>query len=82
METLQDPGPSVVTPSISHSLVGVLHDHVGVGLDVMEMLQNMPNNETLKELLESSTKFVQLCQSRASKEVLLHLLRVYYSKIF
>jgi hypothetical protein len=32
--TLQDPGPSVATPSIPHSPIGVPPDHVGVGLDV------------------------------------------------
>ena len=28
----------------------------------MEMLRNMPNSETLKELLEFSTKFAQFCR--------------------
>jgi hypothetical protein len=46
--TLQDPGPSVAAPSIPHFLIGVPPDHVDVGLDVMEMLRNMPNIETLK----------------------------------
>jgi hypothetical protein len=55
--TLQDPSPSVATPSIPHSPVGVPPDHVGVGLDIMEMLWNMPNSEMLKELLEFSTVF-------------------------
>jgi hypothetical protein len=55
--TLQDPGPSVAAPSTSHSPVGVPPSHVGVGLDIMEMLRNMPNSETLKELLEFSTVF-------------------------
>ena len=32
-----------------------------VGLDIIEILQNMPNSETLKELLEFSTMFVQMC---------------------
>jgi hypothetical protein len=60
--TLQDPGPSVVAPSIPHSPIGVPPDHVGVGLDVMEMLRNMPNSETLKELLEFSTTFAKMCR--------------------
>jgi hypothetical protein len=60
--TLQDPGLSVVPPSIPHSPIGVLLDHVGVGLDVMEMLRNMPNSETLKELLEFSMMFAQMCR--------------------
>ena len=59
-ETLQDPGLRVVAPSILHSPVGVPPNHVGVGLNVMEMLQNMPNSETLKELLEFGMKCVQL----------------------
>jgi hypothetical protein len=59
--TLQDPGPSVATSSIPHSPIGVPPDHVGVGLDVMEMLRNMPNSETLKELLEFSTMFAHMC---------------------
>jgi hypothetical protein len=58
--TLQDLGPSVAVPSIPHSPVGVPPNHVGVGLDVMEMLRNMPNSETLKELLEFSTVFAQM----------------------
>jgi hypothetical protein len=57
MGTLQDPGPRVIAPSIPHSPVGVPPDHVGVGLDVMEMVWNMPNSETLKELLEFITVF-------------------------
>ena len=63
--TSQDPDPNVVAPSILHSPVGVPPDHVGprgVGLDVMEMLQNMPNNATLKELLEFSLTVAQLCR--------------------
>jgi hypothetical protein len=59
--TIQDPSPSVAAPSIPHSPVGVPPDHVGVGLDVMEMLRNMPNSKTLKELLEFSMAFVQMC---------------------
>jgi hypothetical protein len=65
--TLQDPGPSVVVPSIPHSPVGVLLDHVRVGLDVMEMLRNMPNNKTLKELLEFSTVFAQMCREQGER---------------
>jgi hypothetical protein len=60
--TLQDPGPSVAALSIPHSPVGVPPDHVGVGLDVMEMLRNMPISETLKELLEFSTVFARMCR--------------------
>jgi hypothetical protein len=37
-----------------------LQPPMGVGLNVMEMLRNMPNNETLKELLEMSSLFAQL----------------------
>jgi hypothetical protein len=59
--TLQDLGPSFAASSIPHSLVGVPPDHMGVGLDVMEMLWCMSINETLKELLEMSTLFAQLC---------------------
>ena len=33
----------------------------------MKMLQNMPNNKTLKELLEFSTKFAQLCQEQGEE---------------
>jgi hypothetical protein len=58
--TLQDPGPSVAALSTLHSPVGIPPDHVGVGLDIMEMLWSMPNIETLKELLEMSTLFAQL----------------------
>ena len=36
--TLQDPGPSVAAPSISHFPIGVPLDHVGVELDIMEIL--------------------------------------------
>jgi hypothetical protein len=60
--TLQDLGPSVVAPSIPHSPIGVPPDHVGVELDVMEMLWNMPNSETFKELLEFSTTFAKMCR--------------------
>jgi hypothetical protein len=60
--TLQDRGPSVAAPSIPHSLIGVPPDYVGVGLDVMEMLRNMPNSEKLKELLELNTMFAQICR--------------------
>jgi hypothetical protein len=60
--TFQDLGPSVAAPSIRHSLVSVLLDHVGMGLDVMEMLRNMSNSEMLKELLEFSTVFAQMCR--------------------
>jgi hypothetical protein len=59
--TLQDPGPSIVASNTSHSLVGVPPNHVGVGLDVMEMLRNMPNNERLKGFLGYSTVFAQMC---------------------
>jgi hypothetical protein len=59
---LQDPGPSVL-----HSLVGVPPDHVDVGFDVMEMLRNMPNNKTLKELLEFSTVFAQICREQGEQ---------------
>jgi hypothetical protein len=62
--TLQDPGPSIAAPSILHSPVGVPPDHVGVGLDVMEMLWNMSNSETLKELLEFSTMFARMCREQ------------------
>jgi hypothetical protein len=48
--------------STPHSPVGVPVVHVGEGLDVMEMLWNMPNSETLKELLEFSTVFAQMCR--------------------
>jgi hypothetical protein len=65
--TLQDPGPSVATSSIPHSPIGVPPDHVGVGLDVMEMLRNMPNSETLKELLEFSTTFVKICRDSGER---------------
>jgi hypothetical protein len=60
--TLQDPGLSVVAPSIPYYPVDVPLDHVGVGLDVMEMLRNMLNSETLKELLEFSTVFARICR--------------------
>jgi hypothetical protein len=40
---------------------------VGVGLDVMEMLRNMPNSEMLKELLEFSTVFAQMCREQGSQ---------------
>jgi hypothetical protein len=65
--TLQDPGPSVAVPSILYSPIGVPPDHVGVGLDVMEMLRNMPNSETLKELLEFSTTFVKICRDSGER---------------
>ena len=58
--TLQDPDLSIVAPSTLHSSIGILIDHVGEGLDVMEMLWNMPSSETLKELLEFSTVFAQI----------------------
>jgi hypothetical protein len=60
--TLQDPSPSVAALSILHSPIGIPPDHVGVGLDVMKMLRNMPNSETLKELLEFNTVFAQMYQ--------------------
>ena len=60
--TLQDPRPSVVAPSILHSPIGIPPDHVGVGLHVMEMLQNMLNGKMLKELLKFNTVFAQMCQ--------------------
>jgi hypothetical protein len=66
--TLQDPGPSVAALSIPHSPIGVPPNHVGVGLDVMEMLRNMPNNETLKELLEFSTVIAQMCREQGERE--------------
>jgi hypothetical protein len=33
----------------------------------MEMLRNMPNNETLKELLEFSTVFAQMCRESGER---------------
>jgi hypothetical protein len=65
--TLQDLGPSVAAPSIPHSPIGVPPNHVGVGLDVMEMLRNMPNSETLKELLEFSTTFAIMCRDSGER---------------
>jgi hypothetical protein len=65
--TLQDPGPSVVAPSILHSPIRIPPDHVGVGLDVMEMVRNMPNSETLKELLEFSTTFAKMCRDSGER---------------
>jgi hypothetical protein len=53
--TLQDLGPSIAAPSTPHSPIDVPPDHVGVGLNVMERLRSMPNNKTLKELLEMNT---------------------------
>jgi hypothetical protein len=38
-----------------------------VGLDVMEMLWNMPNSKTLKELLEFSMVFAQMCQEQGER---------------
>jgi hypothetical protein len=67
MGTLQDPGPRVIAPSIPHSPVGVPPDHVGVGLDVMEMVWNMPNSETLKELLEFITVFARMCREQGER---------------
>jgi hypothetical protein len=40
---------------------------MGVGLDIMEMLRSMPNSETLKELLEMSTQFIQLCREQGER---------------
>ena len=40
---------------------------MGVGLDIMEMLWNMPNNKTLKELLEFSTMFTRMCQEQGKQ---------------
>jgi hypothetical protein len=57
----EDPGSSVAAPTTPHSPMGVPLDHIGVGLNVMEMLRSMSNNETLKESLECSTQWVQLC---------------------
>jgi hypothetical protein len=65
--TLQDPGLSVAAPSTSHSPVDIPPNHVGVGLDIMEMLWNMPNNEMLKELLEFSTIFAQMCREQGEQ---------------
>jgi hypothetical protein len=65
--TLQDPGLSIVAPSIPHSPIGVPPGHVGVGLDIMEMLRNMPNSETLKELLEFSTTFAKMCRDNGER---------------
>jgi hypothetical protein len=65
--TLQDPGSSVAALSIPHSPVGVPTDHVDVGLNVMEMLWNMPNSETLKELLEFSMVFAQMCRESGER---------------
>jgi hypothetical protein len=47
--TLQDPSPSVAAPSTPHSPIGVPPNHVGVGLDIME-------------LLDFRTLFVQTCR--------------------
>ena len=33
----------------------------------MEMLRNMPNSETLKELLEFSTVLLQMCQEQGKQ---------------
>jgi hypothetical protein len=82
VRTLQDPGPSVAIPITSHSPVGIPPNHVGVGLDIIEMLRNMSNDEMLKELLEFSTVFAKCVESRASKEVPPHSPRAYHSKIF
>jgi hypothetical protein len=60
--TVRDLGPSVVASSTLHSPIGIPPDHVGVGLDIMDMLPSMPNSETLKELLAMSMFFVQLCR--------------------
>ena len=60
--TLEDPGSSVAAPITLHFLIGVPLDHIGVGLNVMEMLRSMSNRETLKELMEMSMQLVQLCQ--------------------
>ena len=62
--TLQDLGSSVAAMSIPHSVVGVPLNHVGVGLNVMGMLWNMSNIEMLKELLEFSMVFVQMCREQ------------------
>jgi hypothetical protein len=40
---------------------------MGVGFDVMEMLRSMPNSKTLKELLEMSTLFAQLCREQGKQ---------------
>jgi hypothetical protein len=40
---------------------------VGVGLNVMEILRNMPNNEMLKELLEFSTVFTQMYREQGER---------------
>jgi hypothetical protein len=58
---LEDPGLSVAAPTTPHSPMGVPLDHIGVGLNVMEMLRSMSNNETLKELMEMSMQLAQLC---------------------
>ena len=61
VRTLQDPSLSVVAPSTLYFPIGIPPNHVGVGLNIMEMLWNMSNNETLKELLEFSMVFAQMC---------------------
>jgi hypothetical protein len=48
----------------------------------MEMLRNMPNSETLKELLEFSMMFAQMCRESGERRGAPHSPRAYYLKIF
>jgi hypothetical protein len=40
---------------------------MGVGLNVMEMLRYMPNSKMLKELLEMSMLFAQVCREQGER---------------
>jgi hypothetical protein len=57
----EDPGPSFVAPILQHFEIHVSLDKMDVGPNIMEILWSMSNNETLKESLECSTQWVQLC---------------------
>jgi hypothetical protein len=64
---LEDPGPSVAIPILQHSEVHISPNQMCVGPNIMEMLRSMPNNNMLKELLESSTQSAQLCREKGGQ---------------
>ena len=63
--TLKDPGLSIAAPSTPYSPVVVPPNHLGVGLNVMEMLWCILNSKMLKELHEML--FAQVCQEQGEQ---------------
>jgi hypothetical protein len=63
----EDLGPSAVAPTPLHPSVNVLLNQMDVGSEVVEMIRSMSNNKTLKELLECSTQWAQLCSKKGEQ---------------